>query len=105
VTLELNGVQVMAIAAGVEDIEKWAEVIKAWVLRGYRWDNVSGMLDWYKNGIPSNGNGLVARRNGHNNGKSLTQTGYTASNWQFTAEERAELAALSAQRANGHASA
>lgn len=36
---------------------RFEEVYTAWCLRGYSEMNLTGMLDWYENGIPANGNG------------------------------------------------
>lgn len=60
----LNKPQIQAIdeAIGTDEaaLEKWRKVVTAWALKGYNPTNVSGMLEWYTNGIPKytpNGNG------------------------------------------------
>jgi DNA-binding MarR family transcriptional regulator len=44
-----------AIAAAVTDLARWQEIVRQWLLTGYRKQNVAGMLDWYQNGIPDKG--------------------------------------------------
>ena len=34
------------------ELPKWQEIIKEWLLRGYNKTNVKGMLEWFQNGIP-----------------------------------------------------
>lgn len=41
------------IAAQVVDTVKWTGVIRAWLMHGNKKANVSGMLDWYRDGIPT----------------------------------------------------
>jgi hypothetical protein len=38
-------------------IEQWKDVLKAWRLHDYSPKNVPSMLDWFRDGIPKNGNG------------------------------------------------
>ncbi len=33
-------------------LDRWRQVVEAWVTGGNRYANVKGMLDWYQNGIP-----------------------------------------------------
>lgn len=47
-----------AIAGTVTDVQKWRAVMQAWLLAGYRKQNLAGMLDWYSNGIPQRRNGI-----------------------------------------------
>jgi len=35
------------IANAVTDTDRWAEVVKAWIGRGFKPENITGMLDWY----------------------------------------------------------
>jgi predicted transcriptional regulator len=44
-------------------LEKWRSVVEAWLLAGYKLTNITGMLDWYKDGIPQKKNGVT--QNGH----------------------------------------
>lgn len=39
------------------DVTRLNEVFVAWLGRGYNPINLDGLLDWYVNGVPSNGNG------------------------------------------------
>ena len=39
------------------DVEKLRSVFTEWIGHGYRPGNIVGILDWYKSGIPKNGNG------------------------------------------------
>lgn len=41
------------VIATVEDEQLWRQVITAWIGRGYRPNAITGMLDWYKKGIPN----------------------------------------------------
>jgi len=34
-------------------VAKWGEVVKAWKLAGYKFDNYQGMFDWFETGIPT----------------------------------------------------
>jgi DNA-binding PadR family transcriptional regulator len=47
-----NQAQRAAIAETVTDLARWQEVLRKWLLAGYRPSNVDGLLDWYTNGIP-----------------------------------------------------
>lgn len=38
--------------AEITNLEKWQEVIDEWLTRGYKVGNLTGMLDWYRDGIP-----------------------------------------------------
>lgn len=53
------------IAKSVTDNARWQATITAWLLAGYRPDNVAGMLDWYTSGIPQ-------RQKGGSNGKTAS---------------------------------
>lgn len=55
----------LAIMQRVADVDKWRGVIAAWLGAGYRPTNVTGMLEWYSDGIPT-------RRNGNSNGHSAS---------------------------------
>lgn len=70
----LNKTQIKAIESEVGNtpasLEKWQSVVTAWQLAGYKLTNVTGMIDWFKNGIPvykngkgANGNGTYKRNN------------------------------------------
>ena len=50
-----NEAQKRAIVAAVtpETVPRWRECIDAWLQRGHNPRNVDGMLDWYRNGIPT----------------------------------------------------
>jgi hypothetical protein len=45
------------LIAVISDLDKWRSVVIAWQQAGYNPKNISGQLDWYKDGIPKNGNG------------------------------------------------
>jgi hypothetical protein len=34
-------------------LERWEAAVTAWIGRGYRKENVSGMLEWFRGGVPS----------------------------------------------------
>ncbi len=79
------------------DLSRWAEVVRQWVLSGFRKQNVAGMLDWYTQGIPQRGGdnnpwsaagkllGFQGDRSGNRSGGSQT------SRYQETPEETARL--------------
>jgi hypothetical protein len=67
------------------ELSKWRDVVEAWNLAGYKPTNISGMLDWYRRGIPQH-NG--ANRNGST---KISQT--SDPNKQTFADEYPELAA------------
>lgn len=46
------------------DEAKLKECWLAWLARGYRRDNWAWALEWYKSGIPKNGNGNGHKSNG-----------------------------------------
>lgn len=52
----LNNAQILEIDKKVgrdpPALEKWRETVKAWQLAGNKINNISGMLDWFKKGIP-----------------------------------------------------
>lgn len=54
-----NKVQISDIDQAVDDgqLDRWETAIKAWLRKGYRPTDVDGMLDFFKNGVPKNGNG------------------------------------------------
>jgi hypothetical protein len=60
----LNIVQIEAIGAQVTDIPKWEGVIRAYCLKYPNKTNIEAMLDWYRDGIPKNGNGKPHARAG-----------------------------------------
>lgn len=69
----LNKVQIKEIESVVGDtpaaLARWEQSVKAWQLAGYKLTNVTGMLEWFKDGIPqhkngANGNGKHHRNNG-----------------------------------------
>ena len=36
-----------------DQAEKWKETVKAWALRGYKPNNIAGILRWFREGIPA----------------------------------------------------
>lgn len=58
--------QIMAIHQAVgEDstnLERWRQVVAAWILTGYSPVNARGMLDWFQNGIPERKNGQYGEK-------------------------------------------
>lgn len=47
-----------SIAESVTDLALWEQVVKHWLISGYRPANVAGMLDWYRSGgLPPGKNG------------------------------------------------
>ncbi len=50
-----NDIQQAIIVESVQDLDKWERAMIAWKSRNYRWDNVPGQIDWYRNGIPTHG--------------------------------------------------
>lgn len=52
----LSGTQIEAIKETVgnkeESLEKWKKVVTAWALAGHKPTNITGMLDWFRDGIP-----------------------------------------------------
>ena len=51
------------IDGSVTDLDRWRQVVLTWLMRGYRPNNVAGMLDWYRDGIPdSSGKGSARDR-------------------------------------------
>ena len=44
-----------AIPTTQDCLEKWSQVVKAWLLNGNNQRNVAGMIEWYRNGKSSNG--------------------------------------------------
>jgi len=54
-----------AVGLDPPNLKKWADVINAWLKRGYNGRNIDGLLDWYRDGIPkghSNGNGRTEHK-------------------------------------------
>jgi hypothetical protein len=49
-----NKTQSIEINAKVSNayLQRWEEVLKEWMMRGYSPKNVSGMLQWFEKGIP-----------------------------------------------------
>lgn len=89
-----NATQRQAIAGTVTDIPRWSDVIGNWLLRNYRKDNVAGMLDWYRDGIPERSNGNDNRS--ATRGASGLQSLKAKERYEYrepTAEELAEFAA------------
>ncbi|MCC6455186.1 MAG: hypothetical protein IT328_09615 [Caldilineaceae bacterium] len=54
-TKTINSAQTDAIASAITDLELWRQVLTEWSLRGYNTGNVTGLLDWYRDGIPPAG--------------------------------------------------
>jgi hypothetical protein len=46
-------------------LQKWRDVVAAWMCTPYSPQNINGMLDWYRDGIPE-------RMKGHSNGRQST---------------------------------
>jgi hypothetical protein len=59
-----NREQAVVITATItpSTIDKWKDVLRAWKQHDYKAGNVPGMLDWYQNGIPTNGHGKPQAR-------------------------------------------
>lgn len=49
--------QVIEILGDFPDVTRLNNVFVAWLGRGFKPTNLTGILDWYVNGIPENGNG------------------------------------------------
>ena len=49
-----NKIQEVEINCRVSEmyLQRWEEVLKEWMMKGYSPKNVSGMLNWFENGIP-----------------------------------------------------
>jgi len=64
----LNTTQIKALSDRIGDnpaaLNKWREVVAQWNLCGYKITNITGMLDWFDNGIPVYRNG-ANNQNGH----------------------------------------
>jgi len=52
-------VQAEEIVKWVKDVDMWRVCVKEWALRGYRLNDVRGMLEWYRDGIPSTKRELI----------------------------------------------
>lgn len=72
---DVVGEQAIVAAVGEDEpsLKRWGDVVTAWLLSGHRANNVRGMLDWYRDGIPSyklqeNGNGQPGRSAGRRAG-------------------------------------
>lgn len=65
----LNKTQIKVLSDKIGDtpaaLDKWREVVTQWNLCGYKLTNVKGMLDWFRDGIPTYKNGNGAAQNGH----------------------------------------
>lgn len=70
---DVVGEQAIIAAVGEDEpsLKRWGDAVTAWLLSGHRGSNVRGMLDWYRDGVPSyklqetNGNGQPGRSAGH----------------------------------------
>lgn len=68
----LNNTQIKAIDERVgrspPALDRWRKTVTAWQLRGYKINNVDGMLEWFKKGIPEYKNGATngTYRQAHN---------------------------------------
>ena len=55
----LNNTQIKALAGKVGDgpaaLARWRSVVEAWQLAGHKPTNITGMLDWFRDGIPQHG--------------------------------------------------
>src|SRR3972149_7038211 len=55
----LNNTQIKALAGKVGDtpvaLTKWRGVVEAWQMAGHKPTNITGMLDWFRDGIPQHG--------------------------------------------------
>ena len=58
------------LIAQVTNLDRWREIVRAWKLSGFKADNWSGQLDWYRNGVNPGGkrNGSY-RQNGNGSGR------------------------------------
>ena len=74
----LNTTQEAAITKAVpsEGMECFWQVVDAWMVCGYKPNNLRGILDWYRDGIPEKRNGNGARASpGTDNLRSLEEWG------------------------------
>jgi hypothetical protein len=85
-----NETQRAAIAAAVADLARWEEVMRQWLLLGYRKNNVAGMLDWYRHGVPERSRGNHGVSGGCGQGGAGANARYRA-RARETADERARL--------------
>jgi hypothetical protein len=44
--------QIRTLQDKIRNLDKWRRVCQAWALRGYRCNNIQGLLDWYEKGVP-----------------------------------------------------
>jgi len=51
---------------------EWKRIVKAWIMKGFNKRNIGGMLDWYRNGIKTQGN-TDNRPNTANSGQAWEQ--------------------------------
>lgn len=54
----------------VRDLQKWRVTLEAWLGRQYKPDNFTGILQWYVEGIPTNGQKTTAANGKHSSGDS-----------------------------------
>lgn len=52
-------------------LDKWREVVRTWILCGYKPINAKGMLDWFRDGIPDKVKGQ--RSNGQRRGEKVVE--------------------------------
>lgn len=61
----------------ITDLHKWRSVVRAWQEHGYNMKNITGMRDWYRDGIPQkgaySGNNNPGRSNGQNPAPAFAQ--------------------------------
>jgi hypothetical protein len=91
-----DALQRATIAATVTDVAQWTEIIRQWLLAGYRKQNVAGMLDWYTNGIPERSNNYGRSAGSRRAGGGLGFSGQRPGEWHApyrreTPEETARL--------------
>lgn len=65
---DIEGIVTDAITSTVTDLDLWRLVLEKWKLRGYNTGNVTGLLDWYRDGIPPAG------KNGANHGSNTKRS-------------------------------
>lgn len=89
----LNKTQMITLQQRVGDdpaaLDKWRGVVQAWLMAGYKPTNISGMLEWFDNGIPAKGqpskNGHTIKRD--NSGPDNPPPGINPDVWRRLAEK------------------
>ena len=52
-------VQLAKLIVTPPGLEQWQTACSAWLMAGYKPDNLRGILDWYRDGVPERGNGKL----------------------------------------------